>query len=148
MITLRREMDCPEEGRIVLDEACCPVCRKPLEPADGATHERWGYGCPPEDNRVLSFCASCPTDERDQTPAYEVTWKDTPQEEDGEPITHRAETARLIGVFTAEAELVRNLDEVEAELFRLCFPELAGDWPNLDAKAPPMVIDQDSRWQS
>lgn len=120
-----RRIDCPVDGVIELTEACCPVCTRPLVGCDGATHARWGYSQDSED-RSLCVCEHCPTDDMDQTPAFEVTWVDTPRDYDSEGCdVGRVETARLIGVFTAEGELWRDLAAVERELFRMCFPELA-----------------------
>lgn len=128
MTTVRRtrRLDCPVDGDIELDEACCPVCTRPLEPCDGATQERWGYDNPTVMPRVVCICEHCPTDDLDQTPAFEVTWTDKLHREGwGVWVTARTETAKLIGVFTPDGELERNLDAVERELFRVCFPELA-----------------------
>ena len=124
----QRRIDCPVDGDIVLDEACCPVCTRPLEPCDGATQERWGYTDPTVMPRSLCVCAHCPTDGNDNTPAYQVTWADRIHDvsEGGcyRHEVHRTETARLIGVFDPDGELIRDLDEVERELFRICFPGL------------------------
>lgn len=153
MSTRRREIDCPVEGPIVLDEACCPTCSRPLEPADGATHTRYGYGDPELDERTLGLCGRCPAVSRSEltlAPRDESllnnpqvrAWLGECTERLGLALeecrfayevtwkdavhdgeTHRTESARRIGWFDAEGELHLDHDP-ERDAFRVAFPDL------------------------
>lgn len=159
--THRRVFDCPVDGKVVLDEACCPVCTRPLECVDGATQDRYGYG----EVSSLCYCDHCPADERDRVMAFEVTFTDvrgwglhcggTP-----ERAIERTETAVPVGMFDGEGVLVtfkkpgkesighlhsfdspkdgmtwiadEKEDPVISDAFRLHFPELCDESPKAE----------------
>ena len=92
----RRILEDPDGNRIVLDEACCPVCTRPLEGLDESEQ-------PSDEGIALCECAKCC-----DGLVYEVRWRDHSLEfgVDGAD-TYRVE--RIVAVVTSCEHCGRRL---------------------------------------